>query len=119
MRIDWKIWNYSGRKAAQARFVLFCLAVLFYGIILFIWPEKPSLSSSFWIPVLLVIVCGLLACFFGYRGFCFSEDWFRAKETQRADWWDKHPRLRTANNILGWIFYSLVFAYLIWNAHRK
>jgi hypothetical protein len=119
MKIDWKIWNYKGRKVTLARFVLCCLAGLAYAIIFLTWPEKPSLNSTFWFPVLMVVGCVLLACFFGYRAFFFSDDWFRAKEAQRADWWDGHPRLRTANNILGLVAYFSIITYLLWQTYRK
>ena len=116
MKIDWKIWDYKGRKVALARFVLCCLVGLAYAIIFLTWREKPSLNLTFWFPILMVVICVLFSCFFGYRAFFFSDDWFRAKEDSRADWWDKRPRLRVAALVFNWLIILAVFVYLTWRS---
>ncbi|HXT38841.1 MAG TPA: hypothetical protein VN887_02340 [Candidatus Angelobacter sp.] len=61
-----------------------------------------------------LVLSAVVACFLGYRAFFFSDDWYRAKEDERADWWYRHPRLRIVSTAFYWLSYSLVFAYFIW-----
>jgi hypothetical protein len=67
----------------------------------------------------MVILCTILACFFGYRAFFFSDDWFRAKEARRADWWDNHPRLRKTMDVLGYLIVVLLILNLIRRTYLK
>jgi hypothetical protein len=114
--MDWKIWNYRGRKVAFAHFVICCLAALSYGWILWRFHNVGG-GNAF----ALSVICASLifACFFGYRAFFFSNDWFRAEEARRADWWDKHQRLRFTYSATGSVVYFLVIAYLLWKTFWK
>jgi hypothetical protein len=109
MNSIWKIWNYRGKRRTLAWFVLCCLGALAYGIIFCLWPEPPSFKVSFWFPISMTALGIILACFFGYRAFFFSDDWFRMKEEREARWWNEHPRLSFACSVLIWGLYFSVF----------
>jgi hypothetical protein len=66
-------------------------------------------------PLVLFLVSLGLACFSGYRCFCFSDDWFRTTNERQAIWARHHPRLQIASGILGLVVWVLI---ITWNIHR-
>jgi hypothetical protein len=119
MKTTWKIWNYQGRRLALARFILFCLAAVAFAVIFLMRPESPSLSILFLFPLLMILGGGVIACFFGYRAFFFSDDWFRAKDARQADWWDNHPRFNLFASVTVWSCWTIVIVYQIWRIFHK
>ena len=74
-----------GRKDVLFVGVLLCVMSLVFG-----WASIVRPNVLF-IAFLIVSVLG--TCFAAYRFFCFSDDWYRAKEEKLQNWYARHPRL--------------------------
>ena len=109
---------HSHKKRNLIWFAYCCLSTLIWGWF-YCYAHNDLKSFGIYLFPALLILSVIGAFYFGYRGFLFSNDWFRAKEAQRADWWDKHPRWRTTNNVLSWVFTFAIWSYLIWRDFFK
>jgi hypothetical protein len=104
-------WNHSGKKRALGCFVFGCVLMLCFAPLDFFYPELRTLKS-------FCYDAGILAftCFFGYRVFFHSDDWFRVKEEKSTIWWGNHPRLEIAVVVLIWL---AIIIYNFWPHFHK
>jgi len=76
---------HSGKKQAVFGFGIFCLLTF-----VFAWATVKSPNALF-VAFLAASIAGTL--FGAYRVFCFSDDWYRAREEKEQRWIARHPHL--------------------------
>jgi len=76
---------HSGKKQAFTGFVLLCMLTLVFALVAL---KSPNIA---FVALLLLSISGVI--FGAYRVFCFSDDWYRAREEKEQRWIAKHPRL--------------------------
>jgi hypothetical protein len=97
------------KKQAMAHFFCFSFMAVIFG---WLYWSNQDVSSSW--EIVFPALFATVACNQGYRAFFFSNDWFRSREDQRADFYFKHPRIRIATTVSYWLIYLSCSTYLIW-----
>jgi hypothetical protein len=99
-------WNHPEKKRALIWFLVVCFITLDFAFLEFLCPELRTKSD-----LCYVMGFAAFACFWGYRAFFHSDEWYRAREEKWKFFWNKYPRLEIVTGIL---FVTVFIVFQIW-----